>query len=184
MGWLDGSYSTYRDGKFISVGTIDEVCDQIKEMVMSARESRDHAISELASLKEEKWKDNELQAMKTKLDQMKEDYWRGFPISAEEAAAIRSWEDKHWTNQHQAPTTEKRLAKMGAIGGSFSYEFIPTSIGTSGLICCNTCRNKARAKAYEELYTIAKDNPKFRLADRIRELEKEYDAVFQFQELS
>lgn len=107
--------------------------------------------------------------MKADRDLMEADYHRGFPITEQEQKAIREWEDQHWTNQHNAPDNKSRLAKMGAIGGSFYYKFVPTSIGTSGAICCSACMEKARRNSGDN-------------RDRLRELIKEYDAEYEFQD--
>ena len=61
--------------------------------------------------------------MKNKLKTMSEEYYRGFPISAEAKSRINEWKKNH---RHDG----------GAIGGTFTYEFIPTSIGTIGTIKC------------------------------------------------
>lgn len=178
---IDETYSTYTDGKFTEVYSVDDICTSIRARIDSANKKAEYAYAEMEKMKNEKWKDNELRSMKNQLKAMELDYYRGFPISESEQKAISEWKDHHWTNQHNAPTNEKRLKRMGAIGGSFSYEFVPTSIGTSGAVCCQSCLAKARAKAYQEMYE-EKDS-KFNLQDRLRELIKEYDAKFQFQEL-
>jgi len=108
--------------------------------------------------------------MKSDRDLMEADYHRGFPITEQEQKAIREWEEQHWTNQHNAPDLESRLRKQGAIGGNFHYKFVPTSIGVSGCICCTSCMNKA--------YMNCGNN-----RDRLKELIKEYDAEFEFQEI-
>lgn len=61
--------------------------------------------------------------MKDKLKIMSEEHYRGFPISAEAESQINEWKKNHRHND-------------GAIGGTFTYEFIPTSIGTIGTIKC------------------------------------------------
>lgn len=61
--------------------------------------------------------------MKDKLKIMSEEHYRGFPISAEAESQINEWKKNHRHNG-------------GAIGGTFTYEFIPTSIGTIGTIKC------------------------------------------------
>ena len=183
MGWMDGRYSTYRDGKYIEVGTIDDVCAQLKEMVESARESRDRAREELAAMKEETWKDEQLQKMKAEVKEMKDDYWRGFPISKAESEAISEWKNQHWTNQHDAPDNATRLQKMGAIGGSYHYEFTPTSIGTIGTICCSSCMRKIHEMLYREKFQAEKTGKKFDWFQRLSTLIEEYDAEFDFQTL-
>ena len=56
---------------------------------------------------------------------MKSDYYRGFPISEEESKKIKEWMNKQ---------IEKNPSTGGAIGGRFSYKFIPTGVGTIGIV--------------------------------------------------
>ena len=53
-----------------------------------------------------------------------------FNISCEEMEKIREWKKEHIKNYHNENHIE------GAIGGRFSYEFIPTSLGEIGIIKC------------------------------------------------
>ena len=70
-------------------------------------------------IKDEKWADKRLQEMNEKLEKMRREYYRGFPITDEEQKKIDEWLVNH---RHYG----------GAIGGSHTYEFSPTSIGTFG----------------------------------------------------
>ena len=76
-------------------------------------------------LKSEAYKDEELSKMKEKYDQMSKDYYRGFPISEEVDKKINEWIEKQM---------EKHPSGRSTIGGRFTYEFFPTSIGTAGSI--------------------------------------------------
>ena len=82
-------------------------------------------------LKEEKWRDEELQRMKRELDEAITDLNRGFEITKEEDVAIKEWIDVHIKEKHNG----KYYA--GTIGGRFTYGFTPTSIGTVGTIRCS-----------------------------------------------
>ena len=73
-------------------------------------------------LKSEAYKDEELLKLKTEYDSMKEDYYRGFPITKKEESKINEWVSK------------LPVANIGAIGGRFKYVFYPTSIGTTAKI--------------------------------------------------
>ena len=178
---LDNKYSTYIDGKFVEVATVDEICNSIRERIESANNRADRAQEEMQKMKDEKWKDTELQEMKAQMEEAKADMRRGFSISKSELEKIRAWENQHWTNQHQALTNEARLRKMGAIGGSFTYEFNPTSIGTFGTIYCNSCMAKVRRQTYKDLFDAEASRQKFNYNNRLRELIKEYDAEFAFR---
>ena len=179
MSWMDGKYMTYRDGKRIEVGTIDEVCDQIKEMVESAREARDKAIEKANALSDEKWKDETLREMRDKLQETQADARRGFPISREEQAAIREWQKQHTENKHNAYSLSQKLALEGVSGGRWEYRFVPTSIGISGICLCGSCYSKAVLGAGDpNNYKRYSDYLK-----KLQELKSEYDAEFEFQSL-
>lgn len=55
----------------------------------------------------------------------------GFEINNEEYEAIEQWKCDHEKEKHNGKL------KHGAIGGNYTYEFIPTSIGTIGSIRCS-----------------------------------------------
>lgn len=54
-----------------------------------------------------------------------------FSTNAEEDIKIEKWQKKHIKKKHKGDTY------FGAIGGNWSYEFIPTSIGDIGTVKCN-----------------------------------------------
>lgn len=88
-------------------------------------------------LKEEHYKDTELQKMKEELERVRADMYRGFPISAEEGKRIKEWQDKHDAEVHGLKTLKERVRAGGCIGGRYSYEFVSTSIGVIGIVKCN-----------------------------------------------
>ena len=88
-------------------------------------------------LKEEHYKDTELQKMKEELERVRADMYRGFPISAEEEKRIKEWQDKHDAEVHGLKTLKERVSAGGCIGGRYSYEFVSTSIGVIGIVKCN-----------------------------------------------
>ena len=166
-----GGYSSYLDGKFHDYQGLDNCMNEIRDLVEGVFCYAERLEKENEDLKDLHWENDLLKKMKADRDLMEADYYRGFPITESEQKAIREWEDKHWTEQHNAPDTKSRLSKMGAAGGNFHYRFTPTSIGTVGTICCTACQNKARRNSGEN-------------RDRYAELIKEYDAEFTFQDLS
>ena len=88
-------------------------------------------------LKEEHYKDTELQKMKEELERVRADMYRGFPISAEEEKRIKEWQDKHDAEVHGLKTLKERVRAGGCIGGRYSYEFVSTRIGVIGIVKCN-----------------------------------------------
>ena len=136
----DVTYSTYRDGQYINVPPMDELCLALKDKFMRQEETIEVLRDEIKRLKDKNWKDEELQAMKKNFDKMQKDYWRGFPITEEEDKKIKEWINKHEEEKHPR-TKMDYMPRGGAIGGCYSYHFVPTSIGTFGTIKC-TCGEK------------------------------------------
>ena len=71
-------------------------------------------------LKDDAYKDAEMARMKSQYEEMKADYYRGFPITENEKKQIDNFINKY------------RGKNFGAIGGAFTYKFTPTSIGIAG----------------------------------------------------
>lgn len=112
---------------------IESIINRINE----AEDSKEAALKKLAE-----WnKDEELQKLRNELEKTKADSYRGFPISEDEKNKIDEWINNHLKEKHDLITLEQKIASQGAIGGRFTYEFIPTSIGTIGTIKC-TCGDK------------------------------------------
>ena len=172
-------YSISKDGKLVDIVDVDTICTSIKELVETADRRAQTAMKELARLREEKWKDEELQSMKEQLIAAKEEVYRGFPISEAEAASISEWKDRHYTEQHNASDSMSRLRMQGVSGGLFSYVFLPTSIGTSGICRCNACYRKAQREigALDDYPTLSE------YLDTLNIALRKYDAEFEFQEL-
>lgn len=160
--------------KFSNLGDIEDICKTFCEEVAekyNRQQKRIETINkELTDLRSEVWKDEALQDMKAKLKEMETDYYRGFPISRSEYEAIQEWKDNHYATQHNAKTNLQRLKMGGAIGGTFHYEFVPTSIGTAGYCICDACKSRAMREANGD-------------RNKYRELLKKYDAKFEFQEV-
>lgn len=87
-------------------------------------------------LKDAAYKDAEMTRMKLQYEEMKADYYRGFPITENEKQKVEEWMKKHDAESHGAANNTDRLRRAGCCGGNYSYEFIPTSIGTVGHVKC------------------------------------------------
>jgi len=106
--------------------------------------------------------------MKEIYNEMKADYYRGFPISKEEQNAINKWQKNHLTNHHNLKTLEQKNSSDKAIEGNFKFEFIPTSVGIVGNCICGNCQNRARRES----------NGDYKIFEAFL---KKYDAKFEFQ---
>ena len=121
----------------IKVPPIDELCEALKTKFEDKERRIKYLEEELEKLKDENWKDEELQDMKEKYDMICKDYYRGFPISNEEQEDIDAWIKQHEKECHPPKQTPFGKIRGGAIGGCYSYIFTPTSVGTIGTIKCN-----------------------------------------------
>ena len=160
----------YINDKLQKTIPLDDLFNQIKDYINSIEEKNKQLIEENKKIKDEKYAEDELASMQRKYNQMKADYYRGFPISEKESAAILNWQEEHLKNKHNVVTTKQKLAMQGAIGGIWDYKFIPTSVGIIGTCICPSCYEKAR-KEFDS-------SPKSR-----KEILKKWDAEFEFQEL-
>lgn len=113
----------------------ENICKHIQKQAERNRYEIERLRGRIKELEDEHWKDNELQSMKEQYDEMKKDYYRGFPISKEEKEKINAWINKHEKEKH--PHSENGFPRGGAIGGCYSYIFVPTSIGVFGHIKCS-----------------------------------------------
>lgn len=123
------------------LGSVDDAIDNFVEDIKKELHGRDIRIQYLTEqnkeLYDEHYKDNELYRMKKSLEEMQKKYNRGFPISKQEEDKINKWIENHEAEVHHCHSIDDRLRRGGCIGGTYTYEFIPTSIGTIGTIKCS-----------------------------------------------
>lgn len=148
--------------------------EETNKTVLEALLCKDTVIEELRdelkTVKDAKYKDEELARMKEFADRVTADANRGFPITEKEDKAVRQWQKNHIETQHGG------RVDMGCIGGLWKYVFIPTSIGVLGVCECSLCHNRV-----EEETRMVKDTNE-RMKKRA-ELLKKYDAEIDFQEI-
>ncbi len=116
---------------------LDKALSIIQQNVERLKQENQRLREENSKLRDETYKDNELIKMKTELDSFKREYYRGFPISKEDEKKIEEWKNKHDRYAHMIRSIDDRLGTGGSIGGRYTYEFIPTSIGTIGVVKCH-----------------------------------------------
>lgn len=122
-----------KDRPIIILDKIENVLQQLYNQFRSLESQNEALREEIRRVKSETYKDQELAEMKAKYDQMKANYFGGFPISKEEEDKITSWIE---TIIHNHP------GNVGPIGGRFRYEFVPTGIGTIGTIVDSITKEK------------------------------------------
>lgn len=130
-------YSTYYNGEFVHVYELDKCLKAIQCRNEDNEKRIKYLAEENRKLREEYSKDKEIQKMQEELDEMKNDYWRGFPITKSEEKAIEEWKKKHDEDIHGWTTDALRMKAEGCSGGRYSYKFVPTALGTSGVVRCH-----------------------------------------------
>ena len=131
----DYEYFTHVKEKFLQIPTMDNLCEMLKEKFRKLDKQIVYLKEQNEKLKSENWKDEQLQTMERRYKEMQEDYYSGFPISKKEKDAINKWIKKHEEEKH--PSSDRLFPRGGAIGGSYTYRFTPTGLGTFGEIRCS-----------------------------------------------
>lgn len=121
----------------ITVYDIDKCCAALKQRNADQIARIKYLEKENKKLKDNAYKDSELQQMKSDLDDARSDLRRGFGISKMEEERIHEWKRRHEAEVHGIVTDDQRMELHGCIGGNYSYIFIPTSIGIIGEIQCS-----------------------------------------------
>lgn len=167
----------FKNGEYIKIETIDEICNNFKNLYQDQNERIEYLLEENKKLRSENYKDEELQRMQQELEEARTKLHLGFPITIEENTAAASWQQQHIKKYHNGNSY------AGVIGGMFDFCFIPTSIGTIGICECSSCRSKALKEFYSTLLNNEKESS---LIDEVKlkeKIYKKYDVNFTFAEL-
>lgn len=130
---------------------INEILDQlvnkenqtpyIIKNVEDGLKKRDEEITRLREenkrLRDEAYKDSELQMMKRKMQAMQEELNRGFPITEDENTKIKEWIEKHLTKRHKL-----------IVNGRFKYEFQDFAEVSVGSVVCTECGESFTFRQY------------------------------------
>lgn len=162
--WIHGNVPLLQDEEDIA-----EAFESIQKSILWHKGTADALREKVNYLESENYKDEELHDMKTRLQQMQEDYWRGFPISKNEEKAVIAWQRNHDETEH-----DNYKHYHGSTGGGYIYEFVPTSLGTFGTCICSTCRTKANRAA-----SLSWNEYR---SEEYHKYMKEHDGEFEFQE--
>lgn len=131
MGEADSRYTTGVDEVWTHVVPLEESVRSIKAHIEAVERRNKYLEEENKKLKDEHYKEEEIARLKEERDKAQKDMWRGFPISEEDDKKIFEWQKEHELKKHGGKM------RKGAIGGAYTYIFIPTSIGTIGTIKCS-----------------------------------------------
>ena len=109
--------------------TLNELFDDIGKYVERCEKIKKEALEKV-----ENWnKDEEIVKLKEEIKRLNKELYGGlgFFISVEEKEKIETWTKQHIKEKHNGHYG------AGAIGGRFTYEFTPTSIGEVGEVVCS-----------------------------------------------
>lgn len=120
-------------GEMVEVPPMEELCDMLTTKFLDQEQRIAYLEEENKKLKSDAYKDEEMAEMKANMERYRADCHRGFSISEYEEKAINNWKKKHEDEKHGG----YGKIRGGAFGGSYTYYFIPTSIGTFGTIKCS-----------------------------------------------
>ncbi len=128
-------------GKMIRVNDFYQSIDSIKWQYEADQNKIKILTEQNKKLRDEKYKDEELQKLTKELEECRKEVRRGFSISEDEEKSINEWKKKHELEKHGIKTDRDRIDAHGAIGGAYMYHFLPTSIGIIGEVACS-CGDK------------------------------------------
>ena len=125
---------TIKNGEILTApGNFQECLAGLSFNYERALEQQDYFRRELERIRNDKWRDEELQRLRQEIETLQENQQHQFYITTNEQTLINAWIIKHCQEQHRGN------CKGGVSGGMFSYIFTPTAIGTIGTIKCTVC---------------------------------------------
>jgi hypothetical protein len=130
----------------VRVKDIESACNDFTENIIelfNTQKSRnDRLQEENAILKDEHYKDKKIQELEDKISELRSELGYSFRMTKEDWDRVREWQIQHQAEKHGLKTSKDRLAAGGAIGGNWTFEFVPTSIGTVGTCICGSCKEE------------------------------------------
>lgn len=116
------------------VGKEFNMYDSFEDCINSLKEYNQKQEQKIAALqaennllREEFYKDKIVKKLKKEISNLQ----LGFNISEEEWKQINEWKKKHEQEKHEGNNYH------GAIGGNYTFIFVPTSIGVIGTVRCS-----------------------------------------------
>ena len=106
--------------------------DELDKILAACCDRNEKLQAENERLRGEHYKDEESAKMKDELEEARKTLRNSFKITQSESQVINEWIKQHEDAKHGGYP-----ARAGAIGGRYSYIFVPTSIGTTGTISCS-----------------------------------------------
>lgn len=108
-----------------------ELIEKLEKALNDKNELIQTQFNRIKELEDKKFKDKTIKALTEKVERLESKLNSGFYLSNEEIKSINEWKENHIKSKHKGNTF------TGIIGGRYTYEFIPTSIGDIGTIKCS-----------------------------------------------
>lgn len=111
------------DNIFFDLNTFDELIESLKQKYKRLEIINENLKEENEQHRNKTYEKGYVSKLREENKRLKEDYYRGFPISKKEKEAINKWKTEHYKTCNR-------------IGGC-SYHFYPTDLGVAGVIQCS-----------------------------------------------
>jgi hypothetical protein len=112
------------DNIFFDLNTFDELIESLKQKYKRLEIINENLKEENEQHRNETYEKDYVSKLREENKRLKEDYYRGFPISKEEKEAINKW-----ANEHYKTCPYRR--------SGYNYHFYPTPLGVSGVVECS-----------------------------------------------
>lgn len=106
----------------------NDILWELQHSIDHLKKNRDFWKDEYNKMKAETFKDEKIKELTTKIEELKLEMLYGFPITKNQHDRIQAWMND-WFDRKRGGDRY-----IGASGGGFTYKFVPTAIGTSGVV--------------------------------------------------
>ena len=120
------------NGKMVRVHPLDEALDAIRYRMIRIQEQNEKLVAENAKLKSGEWATEQMKKTLEDAERIRAEYKHGFPMTEKEVLNAEKFIREHSASVHNYDSKT-------AIGGQYTYEFTPTSIGVFSSVRCCTC---------------------------------------------
>lgn len=118
------------NGGITRVPPYEEILEEARRRFEAYESTIGQLRGKVAELEDEAYADKRMAEMQAEVERSRKALARGFAIGDEAWDSIRSWQRRHVDEEHGGEL------RGGAIGGTWTYSFIPTSIGVVGTVRC------------------------------------------------
>jgi len=118
------------NGDITRVPPYEEILEETRRRFEAYESTIRHLRDKVAELEDEAYADKRIAEMKEEVERSRKEMARGFAISDAAWDSIHAWQRQHIDEMHGGNPYG------GAIGGIWTYTFIPTSIGVIGEVKC------------------------------------------------